>query len=261
MNPDDKEEQSSELGKIKKLIILVGGTFIVVLLLPLLPLGLDNLSWAPSPAAWQAYTAVLGLIIATIAAGLALIQLYSHWAAVDEQRRPYVIADFHFRGGALVLIEIKNISASPAYDITFEVDHPFESNDSRKAKTLTNYFSSPGKTCSYALTLLAPGRRTLYSLGHAAEIKEKERRLKYTVTLTYSNKPKNPDTGMSGPKGFLSRGGRQTWVEKNPLDLAQWWTIAERDEHNWLVNESKEYLKLLTEISNKLTVKNKNPQD
>lgn len=222
---------------------------LALVLAPLVPVPWNNLDWAPTSEEWQAYASVLGVLLTAIAATIALVQLYSHLNAIDDTRRPYVIADFHFRGGALAFVEISNISANPAYGVTLETDHIFEIPRTEDSDRINEHFSSPEKSSNWQMPLLAPGRSVLYSLGSIPEIISEKLRTEYVVMITYHDQPLGKESGMRAPHRFLDK-PRRTWTEPNPLSLAQWAsTIAERDEYHWKRNESAKYLKHLATLN------------
>lgn len=233
-------------------VFITLAVLIALLAVPFVPVDWIGFANAPTAEGWQAYAAVLTLVVAVLTALAALIQLNSHLGSLDEARRPYLIADFHFRGGALAFIEIRNISASPAYDVRMRTDEPLQSDQDGTTKMLADYFSSTAKAVQYKMAMLAPGQRILYVYGHVPNMKQLELPTKTCITLEYSDRPEEESPTFSGPKRFLQRGDRTTFVEKNPLDLEQWWTTAERDEFNWVQNESRKYLKAVNSVIEEL---------
>lgn len=94
-----------------------------------------NIDGAPTPDEWTALFAGLTLVAAIIAAVIALRQLRAHFETARAQGRPYVIVDFAFKS-ILMQVEIKNIGATAASELTIRVTPPFESGLREQAATL-----------------------------------------------------------------------------------------------------------------------------
>lgn len=116
------------------------------------------LRWAwPDGTDWQAIWTFATFLVAIVAAVAALRQLSAHYEAQRDQTRPYVIVDFAFRS-QLLMIEIKNIGASPAQNIRLTWSEAPRSTDTRRTDVLdrnlvqgTIPFLAPGRTIRYAV--------------------------------------------------------------------------------------------------------------
>ena len=142
-----------------------------------------NTSWwhidgAPTPDEWMALFSGFTLIAAIVAAVIALRQLRAHFETSRAQSRPYVIVDFAFKS-ILMQVEIKNIGSTAASELTLRVDPPFESGIREQATTLNAVFSGHEQ-----ISMLAPGRRILYTFDRAPDYHTAKRPERYTVTAT-----------------------------------------------------------------------------
>lgn len=188
---------------------------------------------APNPDEWTALFAGLTFIAAVVAAVIALRQLRAHFESTRAQSRPYVIVDFTFKS-ILMQIEIKNIGATAAKDVTLRVDPPFESGLNRQATTLNSIFSEAEK-----ISMLAPGRRILYTFDRAPDYYEAKRPERYQVTASYTDMPVQ-----------YHRSWRSIWkrdiVHYNDtyiLDFRQWsraTTESDYDNMNWNIAKRQE---------------------
>lgn len=180
----------------------------------------------PTPEEWNALFVGLTFAVAFVAAIVALIQYRSHLRAERDRTRPYVIVDYAFRS-ILMQVEIKNIGTSAAADVHLSVDPPFESGIRDQAERLNEVFSA-----DETISMLAPGRRILYTFDRAPDYFDAKRPEKYAITAEYQDLP----TRWSRP---WRRGWRKTavvYVDRFPLDFRQWSRAsAETDyeEKNW----------------------------
>ena len=205
---------------------------------------------APTPDEWMALFAGLTLIAAIVAAVIALRQLRAHFETARAQSRPYVIVDFAFKS-ILMQIEIKNIGATAANDVTVRVDPPFESGLRDQAATLNAIFTEPEK-----ISMLAPGRRILYTFDRAPDYYKEQRPERYTVTASYTDMPvQHHRPWRRGWRREVIR-YRDTYV----LDFRQWsqaTTESDYDNMNWNIAKRQEkrtekVVKALTTIAETL---------
>lgn len=139
-----------------------------------------NNSGAPTPEEWTALFAGGTLVVASIAAIFALVQLQAFFNAQWDQARPYLVVDFVFRS-SLMQVEIRNISRTAAAEVNLRVAPNFMSTNAEDAATL-NFIFSP----SWQLELLAPGRRILHTLDTAfLYVDHPEFPQEYVVHATY----------------------------------------------------------------------------
>lgn len=188
---------------------------------------------APTPDEWMALFAGLTLIAAIVAAAIALRQLRAHFETTRAQSRPYVIVDFAFKS-ILMQIEIKNIGATAASDVNLRVDPPFESSLRDQAETLNSIFAEPEK-----ISMLAPGRRILYTFDRAPDYYKANRPERYTVTASYTDMPVQHH-----------RPWRRAWrreviryTDTYVLDFRQWsqaTTESGYDNMNWNIAKRQE---------------------
>ena len=192
-----------------------------------------HIDGAPTPEEWVALLTALTLAAAVVAAVIALVQLRAHFVTERARSRPYVIVDFAFKS-ILMQVEIKNIGATAASDVVLRVDPPFESGLSDQATTLNTVFSHPEQ-----ISMLAPGRRILYTFDRAPDYHTDKRPERYKVTATYTDLPLQ-----------FRRPWRRGWrrevvryTDTYVLDFRQWsqasaesdydnmnWNIAKREE-------------------------------
>lgn len=197
-----------------------------------------NGSWwhiggAPTPDEWMALFAGLTLIAAVVAAVIALRQLRAHFEAARAQSRPYVIVDFAFKS-ILMQIEIKNIGATAASDLTLRVTPPFESGLREQAATLNAVFSEPEQ-----ISMLAPGRRILYTFDRAPDYYEAKRPERYTATASYTDMP------VQYHRPWRHGWSRQVvrYTDTYVLDFRQWsqaTTESDYDNMNWNIAKRQE---------------------
>lgn len=192
-----------------------------------------RVAWAPTPDEWAALFAGLTLVAAVIAAAIALRQLRAHFEAERARSRPYVLVDYTFKS-ILMQVEIKNIGATAAANIELRVSPPFESGLNEQAKTLNSVFSE-----AETISMLAPGRRILYSFDRAPDYHAAKRPQRYTVTATYMELA-NPSAGVGSRRWWRNS---QPYTDTYVLDFRQWsqattesdyehkhWNIATRQE-------------------------------
>ena len=181
---------------------------------------------APTAGEWSALFAGLTLLVAVVAAIVALIQYRAHLAAERSRTRPYVIVDYAFRS-ILMQVEIKNIGATAATDVKLSVDPPFESGLRDQADRLNAVFSN-----AETISMLAPGRRILYTFDRAPDYYDAKRQECYTIKATYRDLP----TRYERPIARLWRRSAVIYRDEYPLDFRQWsqaTTEADYDEKNW----------------------------
>lgn len=182
----------------------------------------------PSPDEWSAVFAGLTLLVASVAAIVALIQVKEYLNEQRDRRRPYVVVDFAFSGSSLMRVEIRNISSSPAMDLQLSVSPPFESSRQDDSATVLNEVFD-GRT---VISMLAPGRRILYSLDTAYSYREAGLTRRYDVTATYHDATRSVRAAMLSP----SRRPAVTYSDRYVLDFAQWEKTAVETDYankNW----------------------------
>lgn len=210
----------------------------------------------PSAVEWQAFWGFGTFGVALVAAIIALSQLQAHHGAERARRRPYVIVDFSFRS-ILMDIEIKNIGESAAGNLTLKVNIPFKSGIPKQAERLNRVFSSDEK-----ISMLAPGRRILYSFDRAPDYYKAKHPEIYTVTACYTDAP------------ILYQRRWQDWWRRTEiryedtltLDFRQWsqanaesnydnknWNIASRQE-----KRTEKILQALNSIADGIHTKTEN---
>ena len=201
----------------------------------------------PTPDEWMALFTCLTLVAAVVAAGIALSQLRAHFATERARSRPYVFVDFAFKS-TLMQIEIKNIGATAASDVRLRVNPPFESGLRKQAERLNAVFSEPEK-----ISMLAPGRRMLYTFDSAPDYYENNRQTQYTVTAIYTDMPKL----YRRPWKKLWRREEVEYTDTYVLDFGQWSqasTETDYDNKNWNIasrqeKRTKDALQILGQIS------------
>ncbi len=187
----------------------------------------------PTAGEWGALFAALTLGVAVIAAAIALVQLNAHFRSQWALSRPYVVVDFTFRAAIMMQVEIRNISTSAAADVRLTVNPPFESQRvNGAADALNEVFNG-----SHVISLLAPGRRILYSLDRAPDYFEAGLPLQYSVTATYR------DALARQRRDWRWLGFRRTVVtyeDSFVLDAGQWKrATTETDYDNQFLNIAK----------------------
>jgi hypothetical protein len=122
--------------------------------------------------------------VALVAAVVGFWQLRDARAVRRDQSRPYVTVDLGIRG-SLILIEIRNIGTTPAWNVQIDVDPPFASSRPGRAESLAN-----APTFSEVTPMVAPGRTMQFfldtSLGLFADDKLPRR---YSLTTKYDDLP------------------------------------------------------------------------
>lgn len=187
----------------------------------------------PTAAEWSALFEGLTLLVAVVAAVIALRQLHAHFASERARSRPYVIVDYTF-SSVLMRVEVRNISGSAATDLVATVDPPFESTNHDDAATLNAVFSPAER-----VSMLAPGRRIMYTLDRAPDYHAKKLTEKYNVTLTYGEAP--PRFTRRWRDGFGKREVRYT--DHYVLDFRQWSRAAAESDYenkNWNIATRQE---------------------
>lgn len=154
----------------------------------------------PTTGEWQAMWAFVTVLVAVVAAWVAIRQLNAHYEAQREKSRPYVVVDFGFRH-LLLMIEVKNIGATPAFDIKINWDPMPQAPEDRQTQILKRClvdssipFLAPGRVIEYRVSL-SPDYLSHEGLPH-----------RYVVTAEYGD-----STGQKFGDG-------ETMV----LDIDQW---------------------------------------
>jgi hypothetical protein len=199
--------------------VLLWGVGVVSVLLIAAGIAGKILQWPwPDGSDWQALWAYCTFIVAGIAAFFALAQLSAHHEAQREQSRPYVIVDFAFRS-TLLSFEVKNISQTPAKDISLAWDINPRSTDKDRDQVLKR------NLVEAKIPFLAPGRAIRYFIDSASVYWNDESMPKrFEVVASYVDARANP----------FGAG------EKLILDLSQWAEAlvdSDYDNKNW--NELK----------------------
>ncbi|MCT1394654.1 hypothetical protein M4D51_02830 [Microbacterium sp. p3-SID338] len=175
----------------------------------------------------------LTLVAAVIAALIALRQLRAHVDTERARSRPYVLVDYAFKS-ILMQVEIKNLGATAASDIDLRVDPPFQSDIRGQADTLNAVFSERER-----ISMLAPGRRILYTFDRAPDYDKKKRPEKYTVTVTYNDLP--AQYRRPWRRGWARELVRYT--DRYVLDFRQWSQASletDYDNMNWNIAKRQE---------------------
>lgn len=175
----------------------------------------------------------LTLVAAVIAAVVALRQLRAHFETERARSRPYVFVDFAFKS-ILMQVEIKNLGATAASNLVLRVDPPFESGLREQAATLNSVFSEPE-----TISMLAPGRRILYTFDRAPDYYEAKRPERYTVTATYNDLPEQHH------RAWRNGWQRQLiqYTDTYVLDFRQWSQAtaeSDYDSMNWNIAKRQE---------------------
>jgi hypothetical protein len=204
-----------------------------------------NIEGWPLPEEWAALWGFLTLMVTIVAATVALLQFGSYIREREERARPYLQADFEFRS-ILLDIVVKNMSGSPATNVSITADPPIESTLVDRTAVLSHVTSS-----AYRISQLAPGRDIRWFLDRAPDYyDDKTKPRQYTVTLSYDD-----------PRATRPRRRWQFWraklqghyVEAFTLDIQQWGEASaeqDYDNQNWNINTRNE--QVLKEISGSL---------
>lgn len=161
-------------------------------------------SGLPTATEWQAVWGFTTFVIAGIAAAFALGQLRQNAKAAQEQSRPFVVVDFRFRSG-VVLIEVKNFGLTAAKDIRFTWDQIPVGDDERMNAALRRQLVDGG------IPFLAPGREIRFFLAKFTETLAPRQ---FVVLATYD-----------GPTGG------KLWDSVSVLDLDQWSSAVADTDH------------------------------
>lgn len=137
----------------------------------------------PSITDWiSAISTAATFVVAVAAAIFGYSQLRDARAVRRDQSRPYVIVDFGFRG-SLILIEVKNIGATPAWDVRIDVDPPFASSRPGRAEKLME-----APTFSEGTPMLAPGREMQFFLDTSVGLFDDDALpRRYSLTTNYDD--------------------------------------------------------------------------
>ncbi|MFB2583454.1 hypothetical protein [Herbiconiux liukaitaii] len=176
---------------------------------------------------WQAIWGCATFIVAVLAAALALVQLRAHYAQQREQSRPFVTVDFAFRSTAILMIEIKNIGATPAADIYFEWDQlPRGSDELAQDPIQRQLIDGP-------MPFLAPGRVINF----------------FVATMSEMEQQGAPPRRLTAIARYRDSAGR-SYADKNVLDLDQWaLALADDDFEQDSYNELKRQTAALEKIA------------
>jgi hypothetical protein len=197
--------------------------------------GCWNIEGWPLPEEWAALWGFLTLIVTIVAATVALLQFGSYIREREERARPYLQADFEFRS-ILLDVVVKNISGSPATNVSITADPPIESTLADRTAVLSHVTSN-----AYRISQLAPGRDIRWFLDRAPDYyDDKTKPRQYTVTLSYDD-----------PRATRPRRRWQFWraklqghyVEAFTLDIEQWGEASaeqDYDNQNWNINKRNE---------------------
>lgn len=137
----------------------------------------------PSITDWiSAIATAATFVVAVVAALFGYSQLRDARAVRRDQARPYVIVDFGFRG-SLILIEVKNIGATPAWNVQIDVDPPFASSQHGRAEKLMG-----APTFAEGTSMLAPGRTMQFFLDTSINLfRDKDLPRRYSLTTGYDD--------------------------------------------------------------------------
>lgn len=129
----------------------------------------------PTTGEWQAVWAFVTVLVAVVAAWVAIRQLNAHYEAQREQSRPFVIVDFGFHG-QLLLIEVRNIGATPAINIRLTWDPNPVSPTPERCELLARRLQSN------VIPFLAPGRTIQHLVSSMPDyLQSKEMPRRYRV--------------------------------------------------------------------------------
>jgi hypothetical protein len=183
-----------------------------------------------SAGEWQAIWAGLTFLVAVVAAVLALVQLRAHYSQQREQSRPFVVVDFAFRSTVVLMIEVKNIGATPAVDIHFEWD-PLPKGSDELAHTPIQRQLIDGP-----MPFLAPGRVINF----------------FVATMSEMEGDGSPPRRLTAKAIYNDSAGRR-YEDVNVLDLDQWaLALADDDFENDNYNERKRQTKALEKVAEAL---------
>lgn len=153
----------------------------------------------PTADEWQAVWAFATLVVAAVAAWLALRQYRASVGSQLEQARPYVIVDFTFVGGVVILLEVKNVGLTAARNIRFEWSPTPIAEDEQAQATINRTLIRDG------IPFLAPGRSMQFYYGTFKEDYAETMQRRITVTTTCDGSTDN-----------------RRWTSESLLDLDQW---------------------------------------
>lgn len=204
-----------------------------------------NFEGWPLTEEWAALWGFLSLLVTIVAATVALLQFGSYIREREERARPYLQADFEFRS-ILLDVVVKNISGSPATNVTIVADPPIESTLADRTAVMSHVTSS-----AYGISQLAPGRDIRWFLDRAPDYYgDPTKPRQYTVTLSYDD----PRATRLRRRWQFWRGKLQShYVEAFTLDIEQWGEASaeqDYDNQNWNINKRNE--QVLKEISRSL---------
>ncbi len=187
-----------------------------------------RVDWFPSPTEWTALWAFVTMLVATIAASFALIQLRHNSRESAERTRPFIVVDFHFRS-ILITIEVRNVGATAARDVRLEWSDIPSIKDPRRATAFKRMLVDE------PIPFLAPGRAIRFMVGSFPEY------------------PKDAPRRFTVKSRCVGHDGTSTWESEAVLDLDQWAeALADSDYDNKNWNESQRQTKALQAIGSKL---------
>lgn len=155
---------------------------------------MDPVDWGA--AEWSAFGQVGALVVATIVGAFVAVQVLQARRLREDQARPYVIVDFEFKS-VFVYLTIKNIGATPAYNVRFAFEPTLELPGSERNPADFEIFRSP-------LPMVAPGRIIRVRYGDAREIFKDgaDFQLNYRVQVAYGGHP-NRKRSLGDPELVL----------------------------------------------------------
>jgi len=169
---------------------------------------MDVRNWGA--AEWGAFGEVGALVVASIA-GVLVWQQVRHGRQVrEDQTRPYVIVDFEFQGWEVV-VAIRNVGTSPAFDVRMKFDKPLESPGRLDPEELAVF--------TEGIPMLAPGRSIAIPLGSGPQFFSADGEgvpLRYSATVTYRG-PNNKRSYDDPPLVLDLMPYKHTLVERDDL--------------------------------------------
>ncbi|MCS5493266.1 hypothetical protein [Curtobacterium flaccumfaciens] len=165
----------------------------------------------PTPDEWQAVWGLLGLIVATVAAFIALIQFGQSIVNQREQSRPMIAVDLHFRSN-IITVEVKNVGATAARDIRLAWSAvPAIGDDKVRTAFMRRLVDNP-------LVFLAPGRSIRFAVG------------------SFPQYPTHGPRHFEVVSNYFGPNAKRKWSSSSVFDLDQWGESlldADYDNKNW----------------------------